>query len=243
MSDRLPDAAVILGARNLGAALTRDLLAHGVRVATIARTQSDLDLLRRHGAVTVAADAADPDDLAAALERAAAEVGQPGLIVNAVSPPRPANDKTAFGGGPISAASIEDLETWTLPLPRQTLVFLGAATRALNDRDGTLIQITGAPARRTNPERGLVSAGMAAVRALTHAAAQELRGAGIHVALLIVDGIIESPKTAAMAKHLPLEALVREEDVAHAVHFLATQAPRGMTHELVLTPVGGQWVP
>jgi hypothetical protein len=27
------------------------------------------------------------------------------------------------------------------------------------------------------------------------------------------------------------------------VRFRATQSPRGMTHELVITPAGGLWVP
>jgi 3-oxoacyl-[acyl-carrier protein] reductase len=243
MDDRSPRAAVVLGARNLGAALTTHLLARGANVATIARTRSDLDRLRAQGAVTIAADASDPDGLTAALERAGDEIGHPELIVNAVSPSRPAGDRTPFGGGPIATATTDGLDVWTVPVAQQTLVFLGAATRALGGRGGTLIQITGAPARRTNPQRGLVSGGMAAVRAFTHAAAQELRESGIHVALLIVDGIIESPKTAAMADRLPREALVRHEDVAHAVDFLATQSARGMTHELLLTPVGGRWVP
>ena len=239
----LPGAAIVLGARNLGAALTSDLLARGVRVATIARTQSDLEPLARQGAVTISADASDPDALTAALDQAAAEIGHPELIVNAVAPTRPPTDRSGFGGGAMASASLEGFETWTLPVARQTLVFLGSAARALEGRRGTVIQVTGAPARRTNPERGLVSAGMTAVRAFTHAAAQELRESGIHVALLIVDGIIESPKTTAMAKDLPRSALVRHEDIAHAVQFLAAQTPRGMTHELLLTPVGGRWVP
>jgi len=243
MADRLPSAAVVLGARNLGAALVGDLVARGVRTATVARTRADLDDLRRLGAVAIAADAADPEELGAALARAADAIGPPELIVNATSPTRPANDRAGFGGGPIVSATEEALATWAFPLARQAVVFLNAAARALDGRKGTLIQVTGAPARRTNPERGIVSAGMSAVRALTHAAAQELRECGIHVALLIVDGIIESPKTAAMARHLPREALVRHEDVADAVHFLATQSPRGMTHELLITPVGGRWVP
>ena len=87
-----------------------------------------------------------------------------------------------------------------------------------------------AQARRANPQRGPVAAGMAAVRALAHAAAQEQREHGIHVGLVIVDGIIESPKTARMAAGMPAEALVRQEDVVRAVSFLASQSARGLTH-------------
>ena len=238
-----PDTAIVLGARNLGAAITRDLLAGAVRVATIARTRTDLDLLARDGAVTFNADASDPVELEAAFDRAADTIGVPGLIVNAVSTNRPAKDGNGFGGGAIASSSLTGLATWSTPVTEQALTFLHASARALEGRTGTVVQITGAPARRANPERGLVSAGMAALRALTHAAAQELRESGIHVALLIVDGIIESPKTAAITRRMPSNALVRHDDVVQAVRFLAAQSARGMTHELVLTPSGGRWIP
>jgi NAD(P)-dependent dehydrogenase (short-subunit alcohol dehydrogenase family) len=238
-----PNAAVVLGARNLGAAITRDLLARGVRVVTVARTRSDLEMLRAQGAIPIRADAADPEQLAVALTRAAAEIGPVDLIVNAVSASRPPNDGSGFGGGPLVAATIAGFDGWTVTVGRQAFVFLGTAGRALKGRGGTLVQITGGPARRANPQRGLIAAGGAAIRALTHAAAQELRACGIHVALLIVDGIIASPKTAAMTKGMPQAALVSQQDVSAAVRFLATQSARGLTHELVITPAGDRWLP
>ena len=79
------NTAVVLGARNLGGAITRDLLARRVRVATIARTQADLDVLEQEGAVPIQADATDPEQLRAALLRAAATLGSVDLIVNAIS--------------------------------------------------------------------------------------------------------------------------------------------------------------
>ena len=81
------------------------------------------------------------------------------------------------------------------------------------------------------------------MRALAHAAALELRADGVHVKLLIVDGIIESPKTARMTEGMPREALVRQDDVVAAVRYLTMQSARGVSHELVLTPSGDRWVP
>ena len=49
------------------------------------------------------------------------------------------------------------------------------------------MQVTGGSARRAMPGRGLWAAGAFGVRALTQAAALELREHRIHVALLIVD--------------------------------------------------------
>ena len=139
--------------------------------------------------------ATDPEQLNHALNQAEAQIGPPDLIVNAVSASRPPQDGSGFGGGALAAASLAGLDGWTVAVARPSIRIPHTGAHALEGRTGTLVQITGAPARRANPSRGLLAAGGAAVRALTHAAAQELRDRGIHVALLIVDGIIASPKT------------------------------------------------
>ncbi len=238
------NAAVVLGARNLGAAIARDLLADGVRVASVARTPGDLDLRARDGALPVRADARDHAQLEQALREAGRKLGPLELIVDAVSATRPPNDGSGFGGGALMSATSEGLEGWTIPVVRQAFATLQAGTSALlRHGGGTFVEIVGAPARRAAPGRGLIAAASAAVRAMTHAAAAELREQGIHVALLIVDGIIDSPKTAPMTEGMAPEELVRHEDVGRAVRFLSSQTARGMTHELVITPMGGLWLP
>ena len=238
-----PSRAVVLGARNLGAIITRDLLGRGTRVATVARTPADLEPLHTLGAATVRADAADRAALDDALLAAADRIGPPDLIVNAVAPARPPNDGTGFGGGAMTEATPTGFDEWVVAVTRQTFVFLTAGAAALAGRGGTLVQITGAPARRAAPSRGLVAAGAAATRALTHAAALELAADGLHVALLVVDGPIASPKTARMTSSLASDAIVDPVGVAAAVHALASQPARAWTHELVVTPAGGRWVP
>jgi hypothetical protein len=91
--------------------------------------------------------------------------------------------------------------------------------------------------------RGPWAAAAFATRGLVQAAAAELREQGVHVALLVVDGSIESEKTAERLAGRPAEESAREEDVAQAVAYLAAQSPRGWTHELQLTPSGDRWVP
>src|SRR5581483_6235422 len=102
--------------------------------------------------------------------------------------------------------------------------------------DGTLVQITGGSARRGMPGRGQWAAAAFARRALVQSAAQELRERGVHVALLIVDATIESGKTASMLAGRPALQSATEDDVAAAVAYLASQSPRGWTHELQITP-------
>jgi len=127
----------------------------------------------------------------------------------------------------------------------QAFVFLSTGVRALRAAGGggTLIQVTGGSARRAMPNRGLWASGAFALRALVHAAAQEHRAEAIHVALLIVDATIESPKTAAGTRDTPRDALADQAELARAVEYLAGQTARGLTHELQVTPAGDRWVP
>src|SRR3954468_13724498 len=236
-------AAVVLGARNLGRAILSHLAESGWSGAAVARSAE-----RPAGGagLQLQADASDPDQLRAALERARQELGGLDLVVNAVSASRVGGTVSGpFGGGPVADATLEAYRGWGGAVGEQAFVFLSEGAGALRAAGGggTLIQVTGGSARRPMGGRGLWASGAAASRALVHAAAQELREEGIHVALLIVDATIESPKTAAFTAGQPREGLADQRDIARAVEYLASQTARGLTHELVVTPAGDRWLP
>src|SRR4051795_4414769 len=230
---------VVLGARNLGGAILGHHLNNGWSGAAGARSPETLETVRAAGGLPLEADAADPESLREALERARAEFGGIDLIVNAVSAARPTRPGP-FGGGEIGEATVEDFRGWTGAVAEQAFVFLSEGLRA---GASTLIQVTGGSARRAMPGRGLWAAGAAATRALVHAAAQEYREQGIHVALLIVDATIDSPKTAAMTAGRAENETADQAQIARAVEYLAGQSARAYTHELVVTPAGDRWVP
>jgi NAD(P)-dependent dehydrogenase (short-subunit alcohol dehydrogenase family) len=237
--------AVVLGARNLGGAIVDHLQQNGWRGAAIALSEETVEAVGERGALGIAADASDPEALGSALARVRDELGPPSLIVNAVSASRPPDDGKGFGGGPIGEATLEGFRGWAAAVAEQSFVFLSTGIQALREsgEGGTLIQVTGGSARRAMPGRGLWSAGAQAARAMTHAAAQELRGESIHVALLIVDAVIDSPKTEGFTRDVPKNALADMRLIAEAVEYLALQQPRAYTHELMLTPAGDRWVP
>ena len=205
--------AVVLGARNLGGAIIDHLQRNGWRGAAVAQSEETVAAVSERGALGIAADASDADALSAALARVRDELGPPSLIVNAVSASRPPDDGKGFGGGAIADATLEGFRGWAAAVAEQSFVFLSTGIRALREsgEGGTLIQVTGGSARRAMPGRGLWSAGAQAARAMTHAAAQEVREEGIHVALLIVDATIESPKTDGVHARRPEERARRHE--------------------------------
>jgi NAD(P)-dependent dehydrogenase (short-subunit alcohol dehydrogenase family) len=236
-------AIVVLGARNLGGAIIDHFLALGWGAAGVARSEDTLARVRDRGALAIEADAADADSLRDALDRARAELGSLDAVVNAVSAARPAKPGP-FGGGPLAEADVESFRGWTVAVAEQAFAFLSVGSAALRvSGGGALVQITGGSSRRAMPGRGLWAAGAFATRALVQAAAQELRGDGIHAALLAVDATIESPKTEAFTSGQPRESLADMGGVAKAVEFLVEQGARSYTHELVVTPAGETWVP
>jgi 3-oxoacyl-[acyl-carrier protein] reductase len=235
---------LVLGARNLGGAILDHFLAAGWSAGGVARSADTLQAVRERGATALEADAADPDSLRGALARGRAELGDLSVIVNAVSASRPPG-RGPFGGGPLADATLEAYRGWGAAVSEQAFVFLSEGARLLRAQSGggALVQVTGGSARRAMPGRGAWASGTHAVRALVHAAAQELREEGIHVALLIVDATIESPRTADWTRDLPPNALADQAELARAVAYLAGQGARGYTHELTITPAGDRWLP
>jgi NAD(P)-dependent dehydrogenase (short-subunit alcohol dehydrogenase family) len=189
--------------------------------------------------LTVRGDAGDHAVVAEALGRAERDLGGLDLVVNATtSVPR---DHT-FGGGPIAEAPPDRLEGWMGGfLPAAWAILRGAGAALARRGTGTIVQVSGGSARRPMPGRGPWAAAQFSARALTHALAQELRPAGVHVALLVADGDIQTERNPMRGR--PPEDSLTPADVAAAVAYLAGQSPRGWSHELVITPAGDTWVP
>jgi NAD(P)-dependent dehydrogenase (short-subunit alcohol dehydrogenase family) len=243
MPDALPDrrTALVFGARNLGAAIIDLLIDDGWKVAGVARSESTLEKITAAGALAMRADVTDQSSVQEALERVAAEHGRVDLVVNAASA-YGGTRSGPFGGGPIAEAAADAFDSWAAAPARSAFAFLSGTARFLVAQGGpaTAIQVTGGSSRRAMPGRGLWAAGAFGVRAITQAAALELRGRGIHVALLIVDAGIEPLGGTSDGAR---DALADPREIAHAVRFLADQGARAATHELQVTPLAETWVP
>jgi len=234
---------VVFGARNLGRAVIELLAGDGWAVTGAARSQSTLDGVSASGALAVEADVTDPKSVRDVLEQAAAAHGGVDLVVNAAA--AYGGDRSGpFGGGPIAEANLDGFDSWAAAPARSAFSFLSAAGRfaLAQGRAVTLVQVTGGSARRALPGRGLWAAGSFGVRAITNAAALELRPKGIQVALLIVDAGIQ-PLDGSPRPGMSPEAMADPRRIADAVLFLANQDARSATHELQLTPLAENWTP
>jgi len=226
---------LVFGARNLGCVVATEFAAGGWRVAGVARSEETIRTFEDDvpGAVGVIADASNAEEV----ERVFRDVGSPDLVVNAIT-------TTPGFGGPIHEAPPEALDAYVGTLLPAIFNVLRVGGRVLAARgSGTIVQVTGGSARRGNPGRGPWAAAAFATRALVQAQAAELREKNVHAALLIVDAVIESEKTAQWLEDEPPERSASMEEVAEAIKYLHGQSPRAWTHELQLTPALERWVP
>jgi len=235
-------SALIFGARNLGRATIETLVGAGWNVAGVARSDATLEGITAAGALAMRADVTDTTSVTEALEQAADANGPLDLVVNAAST-YGGRRSGPFGGGPLAEAAPDAFDSWAVAPPRAAFTFLSATARYLvaQGRPATIVQATGGSSRRAMPGRGLWAAGAFGVRAITQAAALELREHGIHVALLIIDAGIQP--LVGRREGVDPATLADAHEIGHAIRFLAEQGARAATHELQVTPLGERWVP
>jgi NAD(P)-dependent dehydrogenase (short-subunit alcohol dehydrogenase family) len=237
--------ALILGARNLGRAIGEHLAEQGWEVAGVARSEETAQAFEQAipGALGMALDASERAAVDDAVARTRKRFGSVDLIVNAVAAGASPSGGP-FGGGPVADVSQADFDHYATRVAQQAFAFVSGGAAALRENGGgTLIQVTGGSSRRAISGRGPWAAGAFAARALTQSAALELRDEGIHVALLIVDATIRSPKTASYTQGAAEHDLADQREIARAVEYLASQNATAWTHELQVTPRGDRWVP
>jgi NADP-dependent 3-hydroxy acid dehydrogenase YdfG len=216
---------LVFGSRNLGRAIAEHLIAQGWEATGVARTAETAERFPGRG---VAADLIDP----AAMARVVADVGPIDLAVNAMSP------AGQFGGGDLMDAEPAAMSPYLEQLLPVVFGFYRTVGGTMAERgQGTLVQVTGGSARRALPGRAPWGAGAAATRALSQAAANELRGRGVHAALLVCDGQFGDVDDDQGGTRIPLTELAR------AVQYLHEQGRGAWTHELVVTPIGDRWMP
>ena len=216
---------LVFGARNLGRVIAEHLIAQGWGATGVARSEETVDAFPGRG---LQADLTDRDQMRRVVE----EAGAFDLAVNAYSP------KGRFGGGDLTTTDDDAMAPYLEQLLPEVFSFYRLVGASLADRGaGTLIQVTGGSARRALPGRAPWASGAAATRALSQAAANELKPKGVHACLLICDGSFGGAGDDDGGKKIDTTELAR------AVQYLHEQGRSAWTHELVVTPVGDRWTP
>ena len=216
--------AIVVGAGpGLGNALVKRFAEAGMAVAAVSRKGATPELQQREAVVRgYACDATIGDQVKAMFSRVTAELGPPDAVVFNVG--------TWDRAGILEISDELFLQAWRTGCFGGFLVGRAAAEAMLPKGRGAIL-FTGA----TGSLRG--GAGFAAfavpkfgLRALAQSMARELGPKGIHVAHVIIDGMIGEDVGA------PKEGFLKPAAIAEAYYQLYLQERSAWTHEIDLRP-------
>ncbi|MBC8122843.1 MAG: SDR family NAD(P)-dependent oxidoreductase [Gemmatimonadaceae bacterium] len=225
--------AVVLGAGpGLGAAVARRFAREDFAVGLMARGKSDQiqqEIEDSGGkAVCISTDASNPDSVASAFAQLREQLGPPEVFV--------------YNAGLFEVKGILELtperfeQCWRVNCLG---AFLGAqqVLPAMVERKQGTILLTGATASLKGSARfaGL-AVGKFGLRALAQSLAREFGPQGIHIAHIINDGIIDTPRVRQMAPERDAHTMLSPEAIAETYWQLHRQDASAWTLELDLRP-------
>ena len=106
---------------------------------------------------------------------------------------------------------------------------------------GVIVVVGAGAALRGRPRTIAFAAGKAAQRSVAQSLARQLGPENIHVAYVVLDGVVDLEATRTRMTDKPAEFFLSSAGVAEAVYALAAQDRQAWTFELDLRPFGESW--
>jgi len=215
----------------LGAALARKLVSEGCGVGIFARSSEFIGKLASEigtNARAIPTDVSNPKQVAAAFHKARQQLGPVEILI--------ANASGSVGEGLMETSPEQFERSWRIGVYGAFLCAREAVLDMLELRAGAII-FTGA----TSSVRGrggavAFSSAKFAVRGLAQSLAVELWPKGIHVAHVIIDGVIDTPQMRKRYKPGANEPLLKTEAIAEAYWNLIQQHRSAWSLEIDLRP-------
>jgi len=218
-----------------GAALACRFHAEGYAVGLLARsTELTTELARElDGARAYACDVGDEASVERTFSAIATELGPVEVLVY-----------NAGSGvwGTIEDVSAKDFEqSWRV----NTLGAFLTSKRVVGEMKkagrGSIVFIGATASRRGNVKTAAFAPAKAAQRSLAESMARYLWPAGVHVAIVILDGVVDLPRTRKMMPDKPDGFFVKPEEVAESVLQVTKQARSVWSFEVEARPFGESW--
>jgi NAD(P)-dependent dehydrogenase (short-subunit alcohol dehydrogenase family) len=217
--------AIIVGAgQGLGNSLATQFLKSGYRVIGLNRSSSDSipDVIK-----IKQLDVSDRLSVKNTLTEVIGQYGVPQVVIH---------NPAQLCIKPFLETSVEDFEVAWKSMVLSAINVLHFVIPAMLQRGGGTVIVSGA----TGSIRGGVNfaafaSAKFALRGLTQSLAREYQKQGIHIAHVILDGILDTPRSRELHTLDPTE-MMSTEDVADAYLKLVQQKSSAWTHELDLRP-------
>lgn len=230
-----PVCAIVGAGEGNGAAFARCFAAAGHQVALMARDAERLRSLaeQQSGSLALPCDLSQPPSVEAAFARLAQQLGPvETLIYNAGN----------YVRGGVESTSPEQLEASFRLNAVGCLVAVQQVVKDMKRRGSGSIVVIGATASLRGKEGSLpFAAAKAGQRIMVQSMARELGPHGIHVAYVVIDAVIASPRMRLLFPCRSGDAFAQPDDIATAVLQLVQQPRSAWSFELDLRPHLEKW--
>ena len=228
--------AIVAGVgEGTGAALARRFHADGYRVALLARDPGYSKSLAKElgDAKAYVCDVGDAASVGAAMAGIRRDLGEADVLLYNAS-------GRAFGG--IDDVTPADFEANWRVSALGSLLLSQAVLPAMKAKGEGAIVFTGATAsRRGGPRSAAFAPAKAAQRVLAESMARSLWPLGIHVAILIVDGVIDLPRMRKMMPDKPVDFFLKPAAIADLAAHVVAQDRSAWSFEVEARPFGESW--
>jgi len=106
---------------------------------------------------------------------------------------------------------------------------------------GNIVFVGATASRRGAARTAAFAPAKAAQRSLAESMARHLWPAGVHVSLIVVDGVVDLPRTRAAMQDKPDAFFVKPDDLAEVAFRLTEQRPSAWSFEVEARPFGESW--
>lgn len=235
VQDDRPIAAVVGVGPGNGEAIARAFSGAGWRVGLLARRAERIEALASElaGAAAIRCDVSDPKSVARAFADLRGKLGDV--------------DTLLFNAGGGAWGSIEDLTVadfeanWRVDAQglfacaKEVIEPMRARGR------GNILIVSAGAARRGRAGTAAFAPAKAAQRVLAESMAHQLGPFGIHVAVEIIDGVVDLPRTRKRMPDKPDDFFVKPAAVAANLLWLAHQDRSAWSFEIEARPFGEKW--
>jgi len=218
-----------------GLSLGRKFIGEGYTTALLARSEANLSALndKLPDANTYPCDVTDPESIASAFAGIEQELGRTDVMI--------------YNAGSGVFGSIDDIDADAFEQAWRTNT-LGCFHSArsvipgMREAGGGKIIVMGATAAKRGGARfAAFASAKAAQYNLSQSLARHLGPENIHVAYIVIDGMIDIPRTRVRMPEKPDDFFLDPDDIADTVFQIVEQPRSAWTFEIDLRPYGEKW--
>ena len=232
---RKPVCAILGVGEGNGAALARAFASEGMALALLARGTGFTSALAAElgDARAYSCNAADPQDIAEVFAKIRADLGDPAVLVH---------NAGSGSWGDVESISLDDFEnSWRV----NALGALAASKEVIPAMkaggEGVILFIGATASLKGGARTAAFAPAKSAQRSLAESMARSLGPENIHVGLVIIDAIVDLPRTRQMMADKPDDFFIRPKDIAATAVWLARQPRSAWTFEIIVRPNAENW--